>query len=77
MIFVYLAYHEMIIVSLSFQEPLIGRSDTICGGRTRESWVFTTKSPQLEIRLVTGSPGKSKYFLLKYEGKFLYFTLYV
>jgi hypothetical protein len=41
-------------------------SETLCGRDIRTTWVFTSISNEIEVRIV--SKNKNSYFLLEYEG---------
>lgn len=56
-------------VYVILKESEAGRSVTTCGGQERIKQIYTSTSNAVEIRVLTGVSSKSRYFVIKYEGK--------
>ena len=64
-------------VYATIREPSSGRTVDVCGGQSREKGVFITTSNTIEIYMNDKMADGSRYFLLKYHGKWItFFSLY-
>ncbi len=63
--------HKICRVYATIKEKSLGRSITVCGGRSRHQHVYTSDTNEVEIRILSGQaapPSQTVYFILQYQG---------
>ena len=60
----------------NLKEKLKGKYKTLCGGKGSEVPAYQSSSHELELRVLTGSKGSKRNFLLKFEGEWMSCMVY-
>ncbi len=55
-------------VYMILKERQLGKSVTICGGKSRIKNIFFSASHKVEVRVLTGTQARLRSFLLEYQG---------